>query len=59
MRRATDYTRELSNGIADLQTRRIHRAEAALYFVIRFATVMSLAVWWLVEFLRDCGGTTC
>lgn len=59
MKRASDYTRELSVGIADLQTRRIRRSEAALYFVIRFATVFGFAVWWLVEFLRDCGGATC
>lgn len=43
----------------DLNTRRIGRAEAGLYFVIRFTAVMGLAVWWLVEFLRDCGGATC
>lgn len=35
------------------------RAEAALCFLVRFTAVMGLAVWWLVEFLRDCGGATC
>lgn len=59
MKRISDYTRELASGINDLNTRRISRAEAGLYFVIRFTAVMGLGIWWLVEFLRDCGGATC
>lgn len=36
MKRASDYTRELAAGIADLNTRRTKRAEAGVHFLLGF-----------------------
>lgn len=51
MKRASDYTRELADGIADLNTRRTKRAETGLHFLLGFLGALGatmLTVHWLV-----------
>jgi hypothetical protein len=62
MNRASDFTRELASGIADLNTRRVQRAESAAHFMLGAFGMMAtlgLGVWWLLALLADCGGATC
>jgi len=62
MKRASDFTRELATGIADLNTRRMQRAESAvnlMFSIVGMVAAVGLGVWWLLALLADCGGVTC
>jgi hypothetical protein len=62
MKRASDYTRELAGGIADLEARRAAPIESAANVMAKIfglAATVGLGVWWLLALLADCGGSTC
>lgn len=62
MKRASDWTRELATGVADLNVRRRLRAESAvdlLFSIVGMVAAVGLGVWWLLTLLTDCGGAAC